>query len=281
MNKYEIALLLLEEDFQSIPINYYKKPKLKFKDIPITKEFIEKNKALYETASGLALLCRGIWCIDIDVNHGSENGFESLKELEDVWPDIVKNGHQTYVQTTPRGGKHMVFKKVEGIDYKQHIGYLNGIDIKAQDNNFFVFAGSVTNAGTYTHNDKDIQYFDGTYIDYYNGTFEDRIFSSGGSYEDQTLEKYTVRNIMKNYHYSKRSVPILDGKGGLGKQAYQRIVDGISEQRNNDLFLASTFAKECNISLEPLKVLIGDVRNGDEFTESEWLATVTSAGVTL
>jgi len=279
MNSYKIALELLKDNLESIPINYYKRPKLKFKDIPITEEFIKENRNSYESASGLALLCRGVWCIDIDVNHGSENGFESLKELEDVWPDIVRNGQQTYVQTTPRGGKHMVFKKVEGIDYKQHIGYLSGIDIKAQDNNFFIFAGSVTSAGTYTHNNKEIQYFDGTYIDYFDGTFEDRIFSSSGNYDDQTLEKYSVRNRMKNYQYANRVFSTLDGKGGLGKQAYQRILDGTSEQRNNDLFLASTFAKECDVSLEPLKVLIGDVRNGDEFTESEWFATVTSAGV--
>lgn len=279
MNRYEMALELLKDGYQTIPLNYYKSPKLKFKDIPITKEFIEKNKVLYETAKGLALLCRGVWCIDIDVNHGSENGFDSLRELEDVWPDIVKNGLQTYVQTTPRGGKHMVFKKVDGIDYRQHIGYLNGVDIKAQENNFFVLAGSVTNVGTYTHNNKDIQYFDGTYIDYYDGTFEDRIFSSSGTYEDQTLEKYSVKHIMKDYHYTSGNIPSFDSKGGLGKQAYERIVNGISDFRNNDLFLASSYAKSCGVSLEPLRVLIGDAKNGDTFTEEEWQATVDSAGI--
>lgn len=276
MDCYEAALLLLEDEYQTIPINYYKRPKLEFKNVPITKEFIEANKTVYQEAKGLALLCRGIWCIDIDVNHDEgENGFESLQELEDVWPDIVKNGQNTFVQTTPRGGKHLVFRKVDGIDYRQHIGYLKGVDIKAQDNNFFVLTGSQTASGEYTNNVKDIAYFDGTYIDYFDGTFEDRIFSSGGSYDKQTLEKYDTKYIMPDYKFS--SMPSFERKGGAGKQAYQRIIECTSENRNDDLFLAATYAKQCDVPLEPLRILIGDSKNGDTFTEEEWQATVDSA----
>ena len=67
------------------------------------------------------------------------------------------------------------------------------------------------------------------------------------------------------------------GKAGLGKQAYERIIKGESLDRNNDLFLASTYAKQYKIDLEPLKVLIGSIKSGDVFTENEWIATVESA----
>lgn len=36
--------------------------------------------------------------------------------------------------------------------------------------------------------------------------------------------------------------------------------------RNQDLYLASTYAKQCNQPLEPLRVLIGDIKGGDVFT---------------
>lgn len=274
MNAYDVALLLLEENLQTIPLNYYKKPRLAFGGVPITKEFIEQNKELYQSAQGLGMLCRGVWCLDIDINHDdNENGFESLKELEDVWPDIVKNGKQTFVQTTPRGGKHLVFKKVDGINYNQHIDYLTGVDVKAHDNNFFVLCGSRTPKGIYTANENEIQFFDGTYIDYYDGTFEDRIFSSAGTYDQQTLAKYKAPPIQ--YSGNRSYQP--SGNGGLGKQAYQRIIDGVSVSRNDDLFKAVTYAKTCDVDIEPLKVLIGTRKGNDVFTEKEFWKTVESA----
>ena len=48
------------------------------------------------------------------------------------------------------------------------------------------------------------------------------------------------------------------GKGGEGKQAYQRIVNGESEYRNNDLYKAASYARQCNVDIEPLRILIGD-----------------------
>ena len=47
-------------------------------------------------------------------------------------------------------------------------------------------------------------------------------------------------------------------------------MNGESSERNSDLYLAASYAKQCNIDIEPLKVLIGDVKNGDEFKHSEW-----------
>lgn len=274
MTGYDVAMSLLQDGLQAIPLNYEKKPKVSFGDIPITEDFINANCEAYYTSQAMALLCRGIWCMDIDINHArDENGFESLQELEDVWPDIVRNAQQTYVQYTPRGGRHLVFKKCEGIDYGQHGGYLKGVDIKAHDNNFFVMSGSQTVTGVYTDNGKEIQYFDGTYLDYFNGTFEDRIFSSGGSFDDQTLEKYKVPKPVYYGEYTFQS----NGQGGKGKQAYQRIVEGVADLRNEDLFLAASYAKACNVEIEPLKILIGTRKGKDIFTETEFWNTVNSA----
>ena len=68
------------------------------------------------------------------------------------------------------------------------------------------------------------------------------------------------------------------GKGGLGKEAYNRVINGESIERNNDVYKAISYALQCNVDIEPLKVIIGDVKaNGDEFTFEEWEASYNSA----
>lgn len=123
------------------------------------------------------------------------------------------------------------------------------VDIKAHPNNYFVLAGSKTVKGKYTHN--------GVRVTKYEGEFEERIFSKRGNYSQQVLDDYSVQNTLNNYDFSHLQNY---GKGGLGKQAYQRIVDGQSTERNNDLYLAVSYAKQCNVDIEPLRVLIGDVK---------------------
>lgn len=91
--------------------------------------------------------------------------------------------------------------------------------------------------------------------------------------EDKETQK--VNEILKDYDFS--HLPQLNGQGGRGKQAYQRIIDGVWESRNNDLFMAVSYAKVKSISIEPLKVLIGTVKGSDEFTEEEFYKTVQSA----
>lgn len=275
MNCFEASLSLLEEGYQCVPLDKNKTPIISFKDVPITKKFINKNRKEYERTRVLGMLCRGVWCIDIDRGHKeNEDGMNSLMKLEDIWSEIVTNAKNTLVQKTPSGGRHIVFKKREGINYTQHIGYLNGVDIKAHDNNYFVLAGSVTQRGMYTHNNKDINFYEGSYIEYFNGTFEDRIFSTRGSYEQQTLDKYSIKKVLHDYDFT--HVSSLSGRGE-GARAYERIIDGTSVSRNNDLFLAASYCKTCNVDVEPLKVLIGDVANGDVFTEREFFNTFESA----
>ncbi|PKE19431.1 bifunctional DNA primase/polymerase [Macrococcoides caseolyticum] len=266
MSGYDVAIKLLDSNIQVVPLNKYKKPSTKFKDVTIDREYIDHYKSYYLNTKVLGVLTRGVWCIDIDINHKeNENGLESLKAIP-YYDELKSNIDNTLVQTTASGGKHIIFKKREDINYSQKINYLPSVDIKAHDNNYFVLAGSVTDKGTYTKNNNRVTE--------YVGEFERRIFSKPGSFEQQVLERFTVKSTLPDYDTShlKRS-----GKGGLGKQAYTRIVDGQSTTRNDDLFKAVSYALRYNIDIEPLRVLIWDNKNGDIFTESQWEATVQSA----
>lgn len=258
---------MLNRGIQCVPLDSNKKPIVSFKDITITDEFIDENLQAYQSTTVLGVLTRGIWCIDIDIDHvEGVSGFESLKG-NPYLEELTENINNTLVQTTPSGGKHIIFLKSERIEvYRQKIGYLPGVDIKAHPNNYFVLAGSRTVKGLYTHNKKNVTEYD--------GEFEERIFGTPGSFERQTREKYSIKNVLHDWNFSHLEGT---GQGGQGKQAYQRIIDQESSDRNNDLYLAATYAKQYNIDLEPLKVLIGDIKGGDEFTESEWTATVESA----
>lgn len=266
MSGYHVAKELLQKNIQVIPLDQYKKPTVAFKDAVIDDDFIEYHARYYHQTHVLGVLTRDVWCIDIDVDHAEgKNGFESIEHIP-FNDELVANMDNTLVQTTPSGGKHIIFKKRAGINYSQKIDYLPSVDIKAHPNNYFVLAGSKTVKGKYTHN--------GVRVTKYEGEFEKRIFSKRGNYSQQLLDDYSVQNTLKNYDFSHLKN---HGKSGLGKQAYQRIVDGQSTERNNDLYLAVSYAKQCNVDIEPLRVLIGDVKNGDEFKQSEWEATVRSA----
>lgn len=274
MNGYDVAKKMLLNGWECVPLNQYKTPAVAFKDIEITTNFIERNKEFYFNTRILGVLTRGVWCIDIDVGHKeSENGYKSLFPLP-YFDELDENVKKGMFQQTPSGGMHLIFKKKAGIEYRQKIGYLDGVDIKAHENNYFVLAGSRTLKGMYRNNLQDpLEYV---------GEFENRIFGSAGNYEEQTREKYSARSIIERtnpalYQYLFSDRPVSTGAGGRGKQAYERIIQGISEQRNNDLFLAVSYAKACSVPIEPLRILIGDIQNGDEFTEEEWLATVNSA----
>ncbi|PTJ88609.1 bifunctional DNA primase/polymerase [Staphylococcus simulans] len=265
MSGYHVAKQLLKRNIQVIPLNKYKKPIVTFADIQITDEFIDRHKSLYQHTHVLGVLTRGVWCIDIDINHADgENGFDSIKDIP-YYEEIVTNAQNTLVQTTASGGKHIIFYKSAGINYGQKIGYLPGVDIKAHNNSYFVLAGSRTDKGQYKHN--------GINPKMYQGNFEKRIFSKQGNYTEQSLEPYSIKKVLPTTSFEH----LPNGKGGKGKQAYQRIIDGQSEYRNNDLYKAVSYAVQCNVDIDPLRVLIGDNKNGDVITEREWEDTLISA----
>lgn len=265
MTGYHVAKQLLKKNIEVIPLNQHKKPTVSFANKDVTDEFIEYHSYQYHRANVLGVLTRGIWCIDIDINHvDGENGFESIEHTP-YYEEIVSNARNTLVQTTPSGGRHIIFNKREGVAYGQKIGYLPGVDIKAHDNSYFVLAGSQTFKGKYKHN--------GIKPKMYQGDFEKRIFSKHGNYTQQTLESYSIERVLSNYNFDH----VRGGKGGEGKRAYQRIIDGQSEYRNDDLYKAVSYARQCNVDIEPLRILIGDNKNGDVITERQWEATVRSA----
>lgn len=51
----------------------------------------------------------------------------------------------------------------------------------------------------------------------------------------------------------------------------------MSNSRNADLFKAACWAFENGHDISPLRNVIGSVKNGDEFTETEYLITMESA----
>lgn len=264
---YQRALDLLEKKIQTIPLNN-KRPTLSFKYVKeITADFIENEAQRYTNATGLGALCRGLWCIDID-NNGNKSGITSLQDTP-YFDELDHDNDTTLIQATPSGGAHMVFKKREGINYRQKIGYLPLVDIKAHDNNYFVLYGSVINGNEYKSNGLEPQF--------YQGDFEKRIFGSQGSYADQENDKYLIRNVLSDYDFTPLHPHNSKGKG-KGQQAYERITNGTSNFRNDDLFKAVSYALTCAIPISPLRAVIGTVNSeGDLFTEEEFNKTVESA----
>ena len=267
MKMYNAAKYLLSKDVQVVPLNDNKKPTVSFKNVTIDDEFIDNNFLAYANTNVLGVLTRGLWCIDIDINHvNGESGFDSLKDIP-YYDEFVSNAQTTLVQTTASGGKHVIFKKRDGVEYAQKIGYLPSVDIKAHDNNYFVLAGSKTAKGLYTSNKKPVIAYD--------GEFEARIFSKRGNYLQQTMEKFSVKSVLPNHNFNHLQHT---GKGGLGKEAYNRVINGESVERNNDVYKAISYALQCNVDIEPLKVIIGDVKaNGDVYTLDEWEKSYNSA----
>lgn len=267
MNAYDVALAFLDEDVETVPLNRYKRPLLKFSYVPITREFVVANADLYYRAPMLAVLCRGLWCIDIDIDIlFSKNGFESIKGIPE-YDEFLINASETWVQKTPSGGMHYVFRKKSNITYGQKIDYLPSVDIKAHHNNYFVLGGSVSNKGKYELNGKEPTF--------YHGELEEHIFKTEGNYENQVMQKYSARSALEKYGFEHL---IREPKGqGLGRQAYDRIIKGTSTSRNEDLYKAFSYAKACNVTIEPLKAVIGTVKGKDEFTEREFYATMKSA----
>ncbi|PTK52593.1 bifunctional DNA primase/polymerase [Staphylococcus haemolyticus] len=265
MTGYHVAKQLLKKNIEVIPLNKYKTPTVSFADKDVTDEFIEYHSYKYHKTNMLGVLTRKVWCIDIDINHADgENGFESIKDIP-YYDEIVSNAQNTLVQTTASGGKHIIFYKRTGINYGQKIGYLPGVDIKAHNNSYFVLAGSRTEKGQYKHN--------GIKPKMYQGDFEKRIFSKQGNYKEQSLEPYSIKKVLPTTSFEH----LPTGKGGKGKQAFNRIINGTSEYRNDDLYKAVSYANQYNIDIDPLRVLIGDNKNGDVITERQWEATVRSA----
>ncbi|KXT73383.1 putative replication protein [Streptococcus sp. DD10] len=140
----EYALQYQKLGFSVIPINPKNKmPLIGFADKPaMTPAEIENFWDGYPNAN-IALRTTNFFVIDID-KHGKSNGFESLKKWKHL--GLIES---TLQAKTASGGKHLFYFKREDTPIGQMIGFLPGVDIKANENNYVLVAPSATEKGQY------------------------------------------------------------------------------------------------------------------------------------
>lgn len=273
------ALSFLSKGYQVIPLSRKTgTPITQFKDIPVTEEFI--NSLNWDNCD-IALLMRGIWCIDIDTHNMDEGLAKQLKNMIKIFgadllsvlktddnhnlgldgysslfnyehkEEILNNAKNTYIEQTTSGGLHILFRKQGGIDYSQKISVLDGIDIKANDNNYVKIFPSVGREVLQAVNELSV----------YEGKFEKEIF--------------TPPTIVTNYF--SEFLPNKINGNHAGKEAFERVATGNSMNRNDDLFKAACWAFENNQDISDLYSIVGTIKGRDVFTPEEFERTVESA----
>ncbi|KSU00192.1 bifunctional DNA primase/polymerase [Lactococcus lactis] len=289
-NYQNIALALNNKGYQCIPLNPSNNtPCYTFKNIDITPSVI---KHMNWSNKRIGILCRGVYIIDIDTHNLSSKDKEELKQnfikngLDYIYQlpygnknlggystlknspyfeEVIDSARSSYVEVTKSGGLHIILKKqnIPEITYSQKIDVFrdtfgNGIDIKAHDNNYCAIAPS----SGYTSIIKG-------QIDFYHGNLENNLFNNISERQAQ-LARELFPEITTKFYQSSRA--------HSSSKAYRRLLSGKSTSRNNDLFKATCFLLENNLSLEPLEVIVGTVNEaGDIFSEAEFIATVKSA----
>lgn len=134
-NLENYALYYARKGFSVLPI-LGKQPIIKFANKPpLSENDIKKIWNLNPTAD-IALKTDKFFVIDVD-RHGAVDGLQSLSALHhDEW------FKDTLTAATVHGGYHFYFKKPDGVEIKQNIGILKGVDIKAHKNNYILVAPS-------------------------------------------------------------------------------------------------------------------------------------------
>lgn len=134
-NLENYALYYAAKGFSVLPVKG-KQPIIKFANKPpLTADDIKKIWNLNPT-SDIALKTDKFFVIDVD-RHGAADGLQSLSALgHDDW------FKDTLTAATASGGYHFYFKKPDGVEIKQNIGILKGVDIKAHKNNYILVAPS-------------------------------------------------------------------------------------------------------------------------------------------
>lgn len=272
------ALSFLNKGYQVVPLSRTTgRPIIKFKDRPITEELI---KSINWLNCDFALLMRGVWCLDIDTHDMDERTAQELKTMlklfgidllsvlgtdrygngldgyssiirHELKDELINNFKRTYTELTASGGLHVLFKKREGVSYSQKIGVLDGVDVKANDNNY---------VKVYPSAGREILGKTGT-LAYYEGEFENQLFSRKAEPIITSFGQSVVKR-MGNHE---------------GQEAYERVSNGLSNNRNDDLFKGACWALENGYDLSPLYNVVGSIKGNDEFTISEFNLTIESA----
>lgn len=143
MQMKDFAIKYCRLGFSVIPISpNNKRPLVKFADRPpFIEEEVSRLWDEYPNAN-IALKTDKFFVIDIDV-HGA-NGFDSLKKWKNI--DLIT---PTLQAKTASGGKHLFYFKRDDSYITQQIGFLDGVDIKAHENNYVLVAPSATDKGVY------------------------------------------------------------------------------------------------------------------------------------
>lgn len=136
-NLVNYALSYAEHGFSVIPIGSNKRPLIKFADKPpLSNTEIRDLWKKYPTAN-IALKTDKFFVIDVDRHGGEVDGMESIKKLgHDDW---FKG---TLTERTAHNGFHFFFTKPKDLKIQQNIGFLDGVDLKAHENNYVVVAPS-------------------------------------------------------------------------------------------------------------------------------------------
>lgn len=136
VNLVNYAVSYAEHGFSVIPIGQGKKPLIKFANRPpLTPDEIRKIWKENPLAN-IALKTDKFFVIDVD-RHGDVDGLKSIEKL----------GHNewfkgTLTELTAHSGYHFYFQKPKDITISQNIGILEGVDLKAHENNYVVVAPS-------------------------------------------------------------------------------------------------------------------------------------------
>lgn len=142
-NLVNYALSYAEHGFSVIPIGSNKRPLIKFADKPpLTSTEIRDLWKKYPAAN-IALKTDNFFVIDVD-RHGEADGMESIKALgHDEW------FKDTLTERTAHNGFHFFFTKPSKVKIQQNIGFLDGVDLKAHENNYVVVAPSMLGDKSY------------------------------------------------------------------------------------------------------------------------------------
>lgn len=99
----------------------------------------------------IGVATRGFIVLDVDINHADESdGYNSLEVLENSFDKLP----ETLTVKTAGGGLHLYFKVPDGLKLPQKIAFLNGVDIKANQNNYVLLPPSQVKGDPYTFDKK-------------------------------------------------------------------------------------------------------------------------------
>lgn len=144
MQMVDYALYYQSLGYSVIPISPQSKtPLIAFADKPPLKENEVKIAWREHPDANIALKTDSFFVIDID-NHNGVDGLSNLRNWE-----YAKLIPKTLQSITPSGGKHIFLKKRPDIQLEQNIGMLEGVDLKANNNNYVLVPPSNNAKGIY------------------------------------------------------------------------------------------------------------------------------------